>query len=205
MRTAFRFFAIVAIGTIFSGCNGKGGEQPQATKVEQRTESTGDKDLALKFLKGVQDGDKNKMYEAANLTTDVLNDSREKLIHPAQYKQTDQQRKDSEHALRTSGNIDFFSAKMKKIIPKSAALEVTETKVQASTAQAKELAHAVKITYANKAEAVIDKTGKPIKEMVVHLLQISRSANGHWIHEFSLNGKDFEKIADKEFEVVSYF
>jgi hypothetical protein len=57
----------------------------------------------------------------------------------------------------------------------------------------------------NKDEAMRDKTGKSVKEMVVHLQQLTRSVSDRSIHEFSFSSKDFEKIADKDFEVLSYF
>ena len=57
----------------------------------------------------------------------------------------------------------------------------------------------------NKDEAMRDKTGKPVKEMVIHLQQLTRSVSGRSIHEFSFSSKDFEKFADKDFEVLSYF
>jgi hypothetical protein len=50
-----------------------------------------------------------------------------------------------------------------------------------------------------------DKTKRPVKEMVLHLQQATRTIHGSPIHEFSFNSEDFEKIADKNFEVLSYF
>jgi hypothetical protein len=160
---------------------------------------------ALTFIQGIQDGNKNKMYEAANLTTDIVNDSREKLIHAKQYNQTDQQRKDSEQALRISGEIDFFSTRMKALLPTSARFQITKSKSNSSTNDAKNFFHFVKITYGNKAEAIVDKTGRPVREMVLHLQQATRSVNGRLVHEFSFNSQDFDKIADRDFEVLSYF
>lgn len=164
-----------------------------------------DKGPALKFMQGVQDGDKNKMYEAANLTPKIVNDSREKLIHPMQYKQTDEQRKDSEHALRISGEIDFFSTKLKKLLPKSASFQIAKTKSKSSTGNTTNAIHFVKITYGKKEEAISDKMGRPVKEMVVHLQQATRAIQGRSIHEFSFNSEDFDKLADRDFEVLSYF
>lgn len=195
MRKAVRLLVVLALGLIICGCNSKGGNEPQ----------TGiDKDIALKFLQGIQNGDKKMMYEATNLTTDIVNDSREKLIHPAQYKQTDEQRRESEHALRISGEIDFFLAKIRPMFPKSASFQIKETTAKGSTG-GRHSVHLVKITYANKAEAMRDKTGKPVKEMVVRLQQLTRSVGGRLVHELSFYSKDFEKIADRDFEVLSYF
>jgi hypothetical protein len=65
--------------------------------------------------------------------------------------------------------------------------------------------HLVKITYTNKAEAMRDKKGKPVKEMIVRLQQLTRSVGGRSIHALSFESKDFDKIADRDFEVLSYF
>lgn len=196
MRKAVGLLVVLALGLIIFGCNSKGGNQSQAGV---------DKELALKFLQGIQNGDKKIMFAATNLTTDIVNDSREKLIHPAQYKQTELQRRESEHALRISGEIDFFLAKTRPMFPKSASFHIKETTVKDPTGGGSHSVHLVKITYANKAEAMRDKTGKPVKEMVVRLQQLTRSVSGRSINEFSFESKDFEKIADRDFEVLSYF
>ncbi len=205
MKKAVWLLGILILGVILFGCKSKEGRQPQERKAEQKTGSDIDKDLALKFLQGIQDGDKNKMYEATNLTTDIVNKSREKLIHSKQNKLTEQQRNEFEHALRISGQIDFFIAKIRKMFPKSSSFEITQTTAEGSTSDAKHTVHLVKITYLNKDEAMRDKTGKPVKEMMVHLQQLTRSVSGRSIHEFSFTSKDFEKFADKDFEVLSYF
>ena len=196
MNKAVRLLVLLALGLIIVGCNSTGGNPSQAGI---------DKELALKFLQGIQNGDKKIMYAATNLTTDIVNDSREKLIHPAQYKQTELQRRESEHALRISGEIDFFLAKTRPMFPKSASFHIKETTAKDPTGGGRHSVHLVKITYANKAEAMRDKTGKPVKEMVVRLQQLTRSVSGRSINEFSFESKDFEKIADRDFEVLSYF
>jgi hypothetical protein len=205
MKKAVWLLGILMLGVIFFGCKSKEGSQPQEHKVEQKTGSASDKDLALKFLQGIQDGDKNKMYEATNLTTDIVNESREKLIHSKQNKLTEQQRNEFEHALRISGQIDFFIAKIRKMFPKSSSFEITQTTAEGSSSDTKHTVNLVKITYLNKDEAMRDKTGKSVKEMIVHLQQLTRSVRGRSIHEFSFTSKDFEKIADKDFEVLLYF
>jgi len=189
MRKTLWLLGILTLGTGIFNCSG----------------NSIDKGPALKFIQGIQSGDKNKMYEATNLTTDLVNNSREKLIHPTQYKQTDQQRKDSEHALRISGEIDFFSTKLKKMLPKSATFLISQSKTKSTTDDTQNVVHFVKVTYGNKEEAMTDKTGRPVKEMVLHLQQATRTINGRLIHEFSFNSADFEKISDKNFEVLSYF
>ena len=194
MNKSVWLLGILAVSLIISGCSGGSSSKAGA-----------DKDLALKFLQGIQNGDKKMMYEAANLTTDVVNDSREKLIHPAQHKQTDIQRRESEHALRTSGQIDFFVSKTRQMFPKSAAFQVMKTTDKGSTEGVRVSIHLVKITYANKDEAMRDKTGKPVREMVVRFMQLTRTVGGRPINEFSFDSKDFEKMADKDFEVSSYF
>ena len=169
--------------------------------------STGDisKEKALIFLQGIQDGNKPQMYEAANLTTDLVNESREKLIHSGQTKLTEQQRKDFEYALKISGEIDFFVSKLRKMLPKSASFEIIKATAKSATGDTKNAVHMVKIAYGNKEEAMLDKTNKPVKEMVLNLQQSTRTVNGKLMREFSFNSEDFEKIADRNFEVLSYF
>ena len=197
--------AIVMMGALFCGCNSKGANQPQTQKGAQEAGTDIDKALALKFLQGIQDGDKNKMYEATNLTADIVNESREKLIHARQNKLTEQQRTEFEHALRLSGQIDFFVAKIRAIFPKSSSFQILQSTPDGSTSGTGHTEHLVKITYLNKNDAMRDKTGKPIREMVVHLQELTRSVNGRSIHGFSFSSSDFDKFADKNFEVKSYF
>lgn len=187
------------------GCSGKGSDQPQANKTEQKTAVDDGGNLALKFLQGAQDGDKTRMYEAANLTTEIVNDSKDKLIHSKQNILSDSQRIEFEHALRISGNIDFFIAKIRKMLPKSATIQITKSMDGNVIDGIKKGEHTVKLTYSSRAEAMSDKTGRPVKELVLHLLQISRSVNGRWIHDFSFDSKEFDKMADKDFEVLSYY
>jgi hypothetical protein len=196
MKKSVWLLVILALGVIIFGCNSKGGKQPEAGI---------DKDLALKFLQGTQNGDKKVMYEATNLTTEIVNDNREKLVHAKQYKQTDRQRRDSEYALRISGNIDFFLSKLRAMLPKSAGFQVTKTEAKGTIEDAVRTVHFVKITYNNKNEAMRDKTGKPVREIVLHLQQLDRTVDGRGLHEFSFDSKDFEKMANRDFEVLSYF
>ncbi len=205
MKKKVWLLGILILGVIFCGCHSKGGNQPQERQGEQKAGSDIDKNISLKFLQGIQDGDKNKMYEAANLTADIVNDSRKKLIYAKKNKLTEQQRKEFEHALRISGQIDFFIAKTRKMFPKSSSFQILQTTAEGSPDDARHTEYLVKITYLNRNEAMSDKTGKSVKEMVVHLQELTRSVSGRPIHEFSFNSKDFEKIADKDFEVLSYF
>ncbi len=190
------------LGVIFSGCKGA---QPQERKGTLKAVSEIDQKLALKFLQGIQDGDKDKMYEATNLTADIVKNSREKLIHSKQNNLTEQQRKEFEHALRISGQIDFFIAKIRTMFPKSSSFQILRSVEEGSTSDLMHAVHTVKITYANKAEAMRDKTGKSVKEMTVHLQQLTLSVSGRSVNEFSFSAKDFERMADKDFEVQSYF
>ena len=205
MKKAVWLLGILILGVIFLACNSKEGVRPQERKVTQKAASDIDQKLALTFLQGIQEGDKNKMYEATNLTPDIVKNSREKLIHAKKNNLTEQQRKEFEHALRISGQIDFFIAKIRRMFPKSSSFQILQSTADGSTSDAMHVVHTVKITYLKKEEAMRDKTGKSVKEMVVHLQQLTQSVNGRPIHEFSFSGKDFEKIADKDFEVQSYF
>jgi hypothetical protein len=164
----------------------------------------GDGGHALKFLSGVRKNDKKMMYEAADLTEDVVTISREKLINSKVVKLDDVQRAEFEHALRTSGGIDFFYAKLQKIFPKTAEIQIKQSEVKSAAGEPKHIDHTVSITY-NRAETFSDKSGRPVKTLVVHLQQFDRPVTGHLIHEFSFFSKDFEKIADKAFETVTYF
>ncbi len=206
MRKAVLLVGLLALAASGIGCNSKGGNQsaPESS-VAKDAGAVSDKDLALEFLQGIQEGDRQKVYEAANLTTGIVDESREKLVHSSQSKLTDKQRKIFEHTLRTSGNVDFFVKKLVKILPKSARFQITESKVLTSNAETRQVVHFVKITYGSRGEAMTDKKGMPVKEMVVHLQQDSRSADGRWIHDFSFSSNELDKIADKDFEVVSYF
>ena len=94
---------------------------------------------------------------------------------------------------------------MRKMFSKSSRCEIIETTAKGLSDGARHTIHSVKITYVDKVEAMRDKTGKPVKEMVVHLQQLTHSVGGRSIQEFSFNAKDFEKIADRDFEVLSYF
>jgi hypothetical protein len=199
MRTVIQLMILVAVCACIYGCSSG------RSKAEEKELLDNDKTLALKFLQGVQDGDKGKMFEAANLTKEIVDDSRDKVIHPAKYNQTEQQKKDSEHALRVSGNIDFIAAKIKVMLPKSASFQIAKATGIDIPAGGRKTEHSVQVTYSKKEEAITDKTNKPVKVMVLPLLQISRQVNGRWIYDISFDTKDFDKIADREFQVVSYF
>jgi hypothetical protein len=192
-----------------SGCKGNSGNHsappspavPKITPADAATNRT----LALAFLQGIQDGDKKKIYQVAGLTADIVGKSTEKLIHSKQNKLSDKERLECEHALRTSGVIDFLAAKFHKILPKSAVFQIDQTTAEVADPGTTHFVHTVTITYKDKAEAISDKTGKSIKSLIVHLQQIDRPVSGRLIHEFSFTSKDFDKMADRDFEVVSYF
>jgi hypothetical protein len=145
------------------------------------------------------------MYEAANLTPDIVKESREKLIHIKQNPLTEKQRIENEHALRISGNIDFIAAKIIKMLPKSATFQIVQAVPSDLPDGGRKTEFSVKVTYGNKEEALRDNTGKPVKELSLPLLQISRPVKGRWINDFSFDTKDFDKIAIKNFAVLSYF
>lgn len=202
MKKSVWLVGCLMVGFIFIGCDSKGGNKSQGHVKEQMDSG---KALALKFLQGIQDNDKNKMYEATSLTEDLVNVSREKLIHARQEALTEQQRIEFEHALRLSGQIDFFISKIRPMFPKSSRFEISGTTDKSTANDADHFEHLVKITYLNRDEAMRDKKIKPVREMVVHIQQRTRSVNGHAVHSFSFDGKDFDKIAEKDFEVLSYF
>lgn len=200
---------VIAIGFALSGCNGSGSNQPvQPDKAGQKNilnDMAKNKELALKFLQGAQNSDKAAMYEAANLTMAMVNDSRDKLVYAAKYTQTENQRKANEEVLRSSGQIDYFSGMLKKLFPKSASFQITRSDVREAAAGIKRVDHTVTITYSDRKEALSDKTGKQVKTMIVHLLQTTSSVEDRLIHSFSFDSKGFDSYTDKDFEVLSYY
>src|SRR6185369_4131689 len=122
MRKAV-WLLVMALGCTVFGCNEKQ-NQPAAPAGAKEQQGAGpqagsDRELALKFLGGIQAGDKKLMYDAAHLTTAMVDESREKLIHAGQHKLDDQERKELENVLRISGEIDFFSGKIRKLFPRT--------------------------------------------------------------------------------------
>jgi predicted small lipoprotein YifL len=208
MKRAVWLLMAVAVVSMVAGCNGKGDQSAPAGTASQKVvppDAAKDRELALKYLQAVQNGDRKAMYEAENLTDEMVNESREKLIHPAKYNLTAAQSKDLEHILRMSGEIDFFMKKVVSMFPKTASFQVIQTTVHRATADTRHSTHSVKISYGNRDEAMSDKTGKSVKEMTVQLQHIVRLVNGRWIHEISFSSNDFEKLADRDFAVLSYF
>jgi len=209
MKRVLCAFVGIAMGITLFGCNGKPDKQsaPTGTKESIVTSKDGgnDADVAIMFLRGIQQGDKKLMYEATNLTQEMVNDSRDKLIHPDKYKLSSVQVSEHERVLRVSGEIDFFVAKLKKLLPNSASFAVVKTTVKGTGESNKDYSHTVKISYGNKAEAMQDKSGQAIKEMTIELQHAVTQVSGRAIHEVSFSSNDFEKMADKEFTVSSYY
>ncbi|QWV94267.1 hypothetical protein KP004_03520 [Geomonas oryzisoli] len=206
MRDVVRLALITVLMAALAACNGKPADQtaPKAQSGQSSAkEIASSQKLAADFMAGVQSGDKKKMYQAANLTPEQVKACLDKLVHIKQNKMDDTQRKACEAALKISGDIDFFAAKMQKIIPASATLKVVQT--QEAGAPSKHLVHAVSITYTDHASAVSDKSGKAVKELRLPLQQFDHRLDNALVHEFAFTSQDFEKIASREFEVVSYF
>lgn len=207
MKKIFSIVALVALSGTISACNKKENSQPAAAKVQQKvvvTAQMSDGDRARAFLAGIQNNDKKLMYDVSSLTPELVENSRKILTNTATYKQTKKERAETEHALRMSGSIDFFLKKMPKILLKSAQLQVSKT-TKEGTADSPLKVHLVKVIYSNKDEALSDKKGQRVKEMILRLQQIEHVVNGRLLHEFSFKSEEFEKIADGEFEVTSYY
>lgn len=211
MKRVTAIVAVLALSGTISACNKKENSQPAAAaKVEQVERikivpgQMKDSELAFAFLSGIQNNDKQTMYAVSNLTPEMVEESRNKLTNTTKYKQTKKERAATEHALRMSGSIDFFLKKLTKILPKSAQLQVIKT-TQEAKAEGSMKVHHVKITYGKKEEALVDKKGKQAKEIVVRLQQIRHMVNGHTLQEFVFDNQDFEKMSDKEYEVLSYY
>lgn len=85
---------------------------------------------------------------------------------------------------------------------------VTKSKArhaQEATTPVQHLVHTVSVTYANRADAVQDKTGKPVKELRLSLQQFDYPLQAGKVYEFSFTSQDYEKIASRDFEVAAYF
>ncbi|QWV98271.1 hypothetical protein KP005_03005 [Geomonas nitrogeniifigens] len=207
MRNAVRLVIFAAIATAVAACNGKPADQ-QAGKV-QAEQKTAPKDvaaaqvLAISFLSGLQAGDKAKMYQATNLTTEQVAASRDKLVHIKQNKMTDAQRLACKHVLKISGDVDFFAAKLRKILTPTATIKITQTAPAGTPVS--HLVHTVSVTYSSKTDAVQDKTGKAVKELKLPMQQFDHPVEAGEVHEFAFTGQEFEKMANRDFEVVSYF
>lgn len=208
MKRVFVLMTVLVFMGAVTGCSKKENIQPAATEKKEQiivvSDQMKDSDRALAFLACIQKNDKKLMYEVSNLTPKLVEESRKKLTNVAKYKQTPKERAETEHALRMSGNIDFFLKKLTKIFPPSALLQVTKT-TQEARADSSINVHLIKISFTNKEDALGDKAGKQIKEMVVRLHQIKHLVNGNTLQEFVFDNKDFEKMSDKDFEVLSYY
>ncbi len=208
MKRVLIIVIALTLSGILSGCNSKGSNQPVApVKVEQKKTdpaNMNNSERAVAFLIAIQNNDKKMMYEISGLTPEMVNESREKLTHAAKYKQSKKERAESEHALRMSGSIDFFLKKLTGILSKSAQLQLTKTTQDTNGKKSKNI-HDIKITYSKIEDSLVDKSGKKAREIVVRLQQISHVVNGNTLQEFFFDSKDFEKMADKDFVVLSYF
>lgn len=209
MRKVAILIAVMSI-SVATGCSEKQSSQSEPVKAAKvggenlNPAQMNDKELALAFLGGIQKGDKKSMYDMSNLTSELVVQSREKLTNSEKYKQSKKERAETEHALRMSGSIEFFLKKLAHIFPKSAQLQVVRTKKDASGDAFKNI-HEVKVTYSNKEDALTDKTGKKAKEILLKLQQIKHVVNGVTLQEFVFDHKDFAKMADREFVVLSYY
>ncbi|WP_136514719.1 hypothetical protein [Geomonas edaphica] len=201
MRKVVRALGIAAIGFSVFGCNGKGTDKDaRPSGAEQKItlpDGTKDRDLAMKYLYGIQNEDKKSMYEATNLTEALANEAREKFIYQKKYQLTEKQLKDYERTLAISGEIDFYAKKIKDNLPKSAKFEIVKSEPLKSPPTARIEVYSVKITYQNQKEAIRDESRKAVKVMVVKMYHVTQSLNGRWAHEFTFDSK--------QREVLSYF
>jgi len=205
MKKGLFILAVMVISGTFLGCSKKESSPPVAVaKVEQKQlapDQMNDSERALAFLAGIQSSEKKRLYEISNLTPELVEESRTKLTNTDKYKLTKKERAETEHALRMSGSIAFFIKNLTTILPKSALIQVMKSiKIDSSTND-----HYIKITYNKREDAVSDRNGKLAKEIVVKLKQIKYMVNGQALEEFVFDSKDFEKMADKSFEVLSYY
>jgi len=209
MKKAVWLILVCALSANISACNGKPADQPatavQGAKKQASEPKGGDHELAGAFLAGIQRGDKAGMYRATSLTPELVNGSRDRLIYIKKEKLTDQQRQNCEHVLKISGDVDFFLKKLRPLLPESAKVSITGMKPAGKAGVPVHLVHVVTVAYADQASAVRDKTGKAVKELRLHLQQFDYPLESGAVREFSFSSADFEKFADRDFEVLSYF
>lgn len=205
MRDVVRLIVLCVLVTALAACNGKPVDQPSKTgdaKVSAEG-SAASQQLAAAFLEGVKAGDKAKMQQAANLTPEEIKSSLDKLVHIKQNKLTDAQRAECESVLKISGDIEFFADKLRKVLPASATINISGTSQDLTPV--KHLVHTVSVTYSKAEDAIKDKTGKTVKELKLPLLQVDHPFQSKQVHEFAFSSEVFEKISNRDFEVVSYF
>lgn len=198
MRKTVCLLGIVTLSAAICGCNTK---EPDKQKQESgsvtRTDDAGERNLTLKYLQGIQNGDKKAMYEAANLTEAIVNESREKIVYQSRYNLSNRQRKDFEKSLQISGEIDHTLHKLRKNFPKSADLKASETLSRTTSPDGNCTDIEMLTTYNNRDEAIRDKTGRPVKEMGLKVRNCAIESNGRLVHEFAFNIDDIR--------VISYF
>lgn len=205
MRDAVRLIVLFVLVTALAACNGKPVDQPSKKGGEKVSaeDSAANQQLAAAFLDGVKTGDKAKMQKAANLTPEEIKSSLDKLVHIKQNKLTDAQRAECESVLKISGDIEFFADKLRKVLPASATIRISGTSQELTPV--KHLVHTVSVTYVKAEDAIKDKTGKTVKELRLPLLQVDHPFQAKQVHEFAFSSEVFEKISNRDFEVISYF
>ena len=210
MKTSVVVFCLLAGCVALGGCQGRESapKTSSATKSELATLPAANEqqghDLANKFLTALQQGDKKALYRIANLTPEILEESRTKLIHQTTAKLTPEQKSAAENALRLSGNIDYNLKKLRLFFPLSAKI-VVENTAKTKIDSVELLTHRVKVTYTNKKEALSDKDGKQIKEFVFQLQQLQYPYGANVLQDFIVDKQDYENFMNKKFNVVSYF
>lgn len=208
MKNRVWHFLVCMLLLSCTACSDNTNQFAQGSKETRKTDAvTLDNNgaAALRFLTGARDGDKNSMYEATNLTTALVEESRDKLVYATRYKQTDEQRKGSETILRISGEIDYFCGTLRKLFPPSTTFRISRTDVFGVPNGDKRFEHAVTITYNKRSEALSDKTDRPVRTMVIRLLQSPVTIDGRIIQSFSFDARGFDRFADRDYEVVSYY
>lgn len=205
MKNAVLLLMLSLCLALFSGCQGR--ESTPAAKPVKGAAATDEakgKESLLAFLKALQQGDKQAAYAAANLTTELVDESRKKLIEQRVNKLTKEQLANAEQILQVSGSVDMCLKKLKPLLLATATIELVKT----GTGTPKfpgALLHEVKITYADKKEAVSDRTGGRVKAYLLRFVQNQYDADGRLIQEFLIEEKDFENMLQKKLDVTSYF
>lgn len=196
----------VCCALTITGCDSKGSktkqgnaETPLQTKVTDQNASKN----AGTYLEALKAGDRSLLYQASNLSSQDVDESRQRLTNTKKYPLTPEQRKETEHALRMSGSIDFY---LKKITPllKHATISIAET-TRTVAPRIPMLIHEVKLTYVEKKQAPTDINGRQIKELIFRLNQMEHKVAAKVLHEFEIDNNDFIKMTDRQFNAKAFF
>jgi hypothetical protein len=202
MIQVIKIVIVMACAMAVIGCSNNESPGPKPADKSSQPAATGQQSnislSAFEFLKALQVSDKKQLYKTSRLTADSVEESRMKLTNTKKYKLTAEQRTETEHALRISGNIDFY---VKKITPllKGADIKITDS-TRTEQPKIPMIIHTVKIIYKNTNQTPTDTSGKQLKELAFRLQQIDRKVDGMELFEFVIDNNDFIDIMDRNYQ-----